>query len=149
VKARRTHRSNRVFRLPGGTEDNDLWVEECEDDGRPVLSSTWEPTPEEREAIANGANIELLIWGKAQPPVFVGTTTVPLGKSPDSGEPELDLTGITRMTRQAAELAGRNFLGEYNAGGGEYRGPIKVLYTDAGEQVQSVVVEPPKEGEEP
>jgi len=86
VKARRTVRSDFVFRLPGGTEDNDLWVERKADtDDRPVMSSTWEPTDEEREAIANGANLELMIWGAGHPPVFLGITDVALGKAPESG----------------------------------------------------------------
>lgn len=83
MKARRTHRSTTVFRLPGGTEDNDLWVEPmAAEDGSPVLGSTWEPTAEERQAIADGANIELLVWGEGTPPVCVRTTDVPLGKAP-------------------------------------------------------------------
>jgi hypothetical protein len=74
-----------VFKLPGGTEDNDLWVErlEAEGTGETILGSTWVPTDEERKAIADGANIELLVWGTAQPPVSVRTTTVPIGKAPE------------------------------------------------------------------
>lgn len=34
-----------------------------------VLISEWEPTPEERKAIAEGANIHLHIMGEALPPV--------------------------------------------------------------------------------
>jgi hypothetical protein len=72
-----------VFRLPGGTEDNDLWAHVDHDDGgNPVLCSVWEPSDEERQAIADGANIELVIWGQAQPPVSLATTTVQLGKPP-------------------------------------------------------------------
>lgn len=86
MRARRTVLSDFVFRLPGGTEDNDLWVQRRVDtDERPVMSSTWEPTEEERQAIAAGANIELLIWGGGHPPVSVTTTDVDLGKAPDRG----------------------------------------------------------------
>lgn len=82
MKPRRTWRSDTVFRLPGGNEDNDLWVERRADEtGRPVLESVWEPTPEEREAIARGDNVYLLVWG-GQPPVALGVTDVPLGKPP-------------------------------------------------------------------
>lgn len=91
VKPRRTHESNRVYRLPGGTEDNDLWVTETFDSERPeqqVIVSVWEPSPEERAAIAAGANLELAVWGE-QPPVALGTTTVALGKpSPEPGSRE-------------------------------------------------------------
>lgn len=82
MKPRRTHRSTTVFRLEGGNEDNDLWVEPCEDDGTPVLSSVWEPSPAERAKIAAGENVELLVWG-GQPPVALSVTDVPLGKPPN------------------------------------------------------------------
>lgn len=89
MKARRTIRSTTVFRLPGGTEDNDLWVEPLVDeDGHSVLSSTWEPTEEERIAIAQGANVELLVWGAGTPPVALRITHVQLGKAPDTDEPK-------------------------------------------------------------
>lgn len=83
MKPRRTHRSDTVFRLPGGTEDNDLWVERRVDESNfPVLESVWEPTDEERAAIAEGQNVYLLVWGGGHPPVALGVTDVPLGKAP-------------------------------------------------------------------
>lgn len=83
VKGRRTHFSTRVFRLPGGTEDNDLWVCDMADArGNQVIASVWEPTKKERERIANGENIRLLIWGSGIPPIAVDTTDEPLGKAP-------------------------------------------------------------------
>jgi hypothetical protein len=84
VKPRRTHRSNKVYSLPGGTEDNDLWVEVAKerDVNWPVIRSTWEPSEEERQAIAAGANIELSVSGGAMPPVSLNVTTVALGKPP-------------------------------------------------------------------
>lgn len=81
VKPRRTHESNKVYRLQGGNEDNDLWVSEREVEGVPIIVSVWEPTSEERQAIADGENIELAVWG-GQPPVVLGTTPVELGKAP-------------------------------------------------------------------
>jgi hypothetical protein len=84
VRARRTHFTKRVFRLPGGTEDNDLWVYDIADDsGNNVIASVWEPTPEERERIAKGWNIRLLVWGHGIPPLAVDTTDEPLGREPD------------------------------------------------------------------
>lgn len=86
MKPRRTHDSTTVFRLPGGNEDNDLWVEHARDSGgNPVICSTWEPTAKERAAIAAGANVELSVWGSAMPPVAVTTTTVALGRRPEGG----------------------------------------------------------------
>jgi glycerol kinase len=70
VRPRRTARTTTVFRLDGGTEDNDLFVERITDaDGCPVLISTWEPSPDERAAIAAGARIQLHVWGAGHPPV--------------------------------------------------------------------------------
>ena len=83
MRPRRTHQSTRVFRLPGGTEDNDLWVYDLEDEhGFHVIASVWKPTDEERVAIANGENIRLLIWGDGIPPMAMSTTDEPLGKAP-------------------------------------------------------------------
>lgn len=47
-----------------------------------VLSSTFVPTPEQRQRIAGGENIELCVWGNAQPPVAVVLSSVPIGKAP-------------------------------------------------------------------
>lgn len=66
-----------VYKLPGGTEDNDLPVEKLHDErGTPILKSTWAPTAEERIAIGNGANVYLMVWGAAQPPVAIGVVGV-------------------------------------------------------------------------
>lgn len=86
MKPRRTVVSNRVFRLPGGTEDNDLWVyADIDTRGEPVIRSTWVPTEDERKAIAEGQNIELVVWGAGHPPVNMQLTDVPLGKPPGGG----------------------------------------------------------------
>jgi hypothetical protein len=86
MRARRTVESNQVFRLPGGTEDNDLWVRRALDSGgRPVICSVWELDEDERAAIAAGANVELVVWGDGTPPVAMHTTTVALGR-PGGGQ---------------------------------------------------------------
>jgi hypothetical protein len=83
MRPRRTVISTRVFRLAGGTEDNDLWVTDYgPDEGGPVIGSTWELSDTERAAIASGANVELLVWGSAQPPVALRLSTYALGKAP-------------------------------------------------------------------
>lgn len=83
MNPRRTHESNRVYSLPGGNEDNDLWlVEDTDADGNPTRRSTWEPTAVERQQIFDGANIELCTWGRGVPPVSLALTTVPLGAPP-------------------------------------------------------------------
>lgn len=82
MKPRRTPDSNVVFHLPGGNEDNDLWAEATLDtSGRRVICSVWQFTDEERQAVAEGANIELVVWGSGVPPLAVHITDTPLGKS--------------------------------------------------------------------
>lgn len=85
MKPRRTHDSNTVFHLAGGTEDNDLWLRrDVTTDQEAVLVSVWEPSDVERKRIAAGENIELTVWGHGTPPVKLGVTDVPLGKPPDA-----------------------------------------------------------------
>lgn len=85
MKARRSHVANAVFVLEGGNEDNDLWVEKAvTQDQQPCIASVWEPTPEERQAIAAGQNIELIVFGTMQPPVAMQVTDVKLGKPPEA-----------------------------------------------------------------
>lgn len=79
MKPRRTVASNHVLSLEGGNEDNDLWVSVGESDGTPLISSTWELTAEERERIAAGENVELVVFGTAHPPVLLRLTNVPIG----------------------------------------------------------------------
>jgi hypothetical protein len=87
MKPRRTHESTSVYRLPGGTEDNDLWVTaDVDDGGHPVVCSTWVPTDEERALLAAGENVELVIWGTAVPPLAMRTTAVSLGRRPEDAQ---------------------------------------------------------------
>lgn len=67
MRPRRTPTSNKVFRLPGGNEDNDLWCDQDLDG--PTITSTWELDDAEREQIAAGGTLDLTIWGTGHPPV--------------------------------------------------------------------------------
>lgn len=91
MRLRRTPKSNKVFSLPGGTEDNDAWVEQLvlgdgdvpTDDpchGAPALRMVYEIDAADRRRIANGANIELNIIGTGMPPVMLRTTYAAIGK---------------------------------------------------------------------
>ena len=75
MRARRTEFTENVYRLAGGTEDNDLWVNITHDDhtGTKIITSVWVPTDEERLAIAAGENIRLHCWG-SQVPVALDLT---------------------------------------------------------------------------
>lgn len=84
MRGRRTPSSNFVYRLPGGTEDNDLHVQlgrgyptlderdPCA--GMPYIAAVFEPAPQERAAIARGANVELVVLGEGMPPVMLHVT---------------------------------------------------------------------------
>lgn len=66
----RSARANVVYTLPGGTDENDLHVEATlDEEQRTVLVSTWELDDEDRQAVADGARVELLVWGSGHPPV--------------------------------------------------------------------------------
>lgn len=70
MRPRRVPGYHGVFLLPGGTEDNDLFVKRSRDaDGAPWSESVWELTEEERLGIANGGTIELRVYGSGHPPV--------------------------------------------------------------------------------
>ena len=71
MRPRRTKHTQKVFSLPGGNEDNDLWVRHGETDGRHWLESTWELDDVERAAIAAGGTIQLRTWGVGTPPVSI------------------------------------------------------------------------------
>ncbi|MEA2495536.1 MAG: hypothetical protein QOJ29_3447 [Thermoleophilaceae bacterium] len=79
MRPRRTVNSNSVFKLQGGTEDNDLWVQRDKLDGiEDVIISTWVPSDDERQRIANGENVDLIVWGHGHPPVAMRVTDVAL-----------------------------------------------------------------------
>lgn len=80
MKPRRTPHSNQVFRLEGGTEDNDLWVEQTTSEQGPCIRSVWELTEDERDKVINGGNVYLVVWGTGTPPVAMGVTDEELGK---------------------------------------------------------------------
>ncbi len=79
IHPRRFHSANTVWRLEGGTEDNDLWALNHDTGFGTGVTSVFVPTDEQREAIANGENIALTVIG-GQPPVLLRLTNEPLGK---------------------------------------------------------------------
>lgn len=83
LKSRRTARSTGVLKLPGGNEDNDLWMEKREDDGgNPMVWSTWVLTDEQRKQVTEGSNITLLVWGETTFPLAMMVDDVKIGKPP-------------------------------------------------------------------
>jgi hypothetical protein len=49
------------------------------DDGTPVMMTSWQPTPKEAAAIADGAPIYLWVVGSAHPPVMLTVGEAPNG----------------------------------------------------------------------
>lgn len=91
MKPRRTHSSNGVAHLPGHSEDYDMWfMSGTDENGNKVISIVWEPTPEERAAIAAGANIRVNTWTTRDHilPMAVEPTDELLGKPPDAPKPQ-------------------------------------------------------------
>ena len=79
MKPRKTINSARCYVVQdsdGQTDpDSELWTYTAEDaNGRMVTCSVWEPTPEERAAIAAGENVRLIVWGVRMVPVAMDLT---------------------------------------------------------------------------
>lgn len=87
MKPRRFPAANKVFRLLGGNEDNDLWVEQATfTDGTPYIRSVWELTDEERRQVAEGHNICLVVVGMGTPPVQMQVTPEQPGRGADAAQ---------------------------------------------------------------
>lgn len=70
MKPIKTSRTNAIFELPGGTEENDLPVERNTDsNGRNIITSTWEFSEADLDNIMETGKIDLLVWGHGHPPV--------------------------------------------------------------------------------
>lgn len=82
MKTVRTALSTTCHRMPGAEPDDhsqDLWAYNLPDTkGNNVICSVWQPTPEERERIANGENIMLQVWALQTPPVSIDLTNEPV-----------------------------------------------------------------------
>lgn len=80
MRPRRTPGSTGVLSLEGGNEDTDLWYRSTSFGETHVFASVWEFTPEERRAVAAGANVQLAVFGPGHPPVDVAVTHEALGR---------------------------------------------------------------------
>lgn len=69
MNPRRTPQTQVLFRLPGGTDEHDLWVRRGVDGPHAFVESVWELDDDERAAIAAGATVELRVWTTVTPPV--------------------------------------------------------------------------------
>lgn len=68
-----------VFRLAGGTEDNDLFVhleEPCEELPTGAVRSYWQPDDEELRVLRDGGYLELAVLGVPPPPVAMRVVTL-------------------------------------------------------------------------
>jgi hypothetical protein len=126
MRAVRTPETNVTLTLPGGTEKNDLPAQrinaynpdlgQTEKDARPAFESHWEPSPDERRALAAGAQIALIVHGDGHPPVSVGVT--------DPGDDRVELVdrslvnGALGALYAALETKARHALAEIADQGG-------------------------------
>jgi hypothetical protein len=75
MKGIETEKTDINYKGPvSGIGDLPCWRQYDTEYGVNVIYSVWEPSDEERKAIANGANIELGIVGEPIPPVSVNVT---------------------------------------------------------------------------
>ena len=51
-----------------------------------IIASVWVPSHAEREAIANGHNVRLLVWGRSTPPVHMEVTDERLTEWPHEND---------------------------------------------------------------
>jgi hypothetical protein len=94
MRAVRTKASNHDLGAPLGREASVLSLP-CQidttvggpDDGQVVVYSVWEPSDEERAAIAAGENVRLGVWWVGVfPPVSIGVTGEPVIERPWADE---------------------------------------------------------------
>lgn len=67
MKPIKTNHTDKVFKLIGGAEENDLWVDA--DRQQKTLTSTWHPDESDLAILNAGGSIELCVWGFGHPPV--------------------------------------------------------------------------------
>jgi len=68
VRAIRTPESTSIYTLPGGNEDNYLYVQQTVGG---EIHSIWEPTDAERLLLAGGGRVRLTIIGALVPPLIL------------------------------------------------------------------------------
>lgn len=114
MKPVRTSKATATFVLKGGTEVNDLPVEQTEDeDGRPVLVSTWYLSEEERRRISIGKRVVLTVWGIGTPPVAL---SVEEADAIDVEPWRVETRGRGMTAQDSSEMAGVPWPGEIRGG---------------------------------
>ena len=75
--------NNTVLEAPNGQEETCSPLAIIYDFSRKCFVSRWEPTDEERQQIANGGSVYLMVQGFKHPPVIVCTELLDEIRSPD------------------------------------------------------------------
>lgn len=70
-----TESTNFVFKRPEGLTEEECGDLPCRVTENGIVTSVWEFTPEERAAIASGANLRIHVWACPTPPVAADLTT--------------------------------------------------------------------------
>lgn len=131
MKPINNERTNRTFKLAGGTKENDLPVEAWNGDAATrVHTSYWVPTDAELIKLEDGATITLSVWGLVHPPVALG-----IGPAPDA-EPPVEVDGYQRHGEDAPDV---DTLGLDPDGRYEFTGAdLVTLLTEVGGAVSGV-----------
>lgn len=119
MRPRKVESSNIVYRLPGGTEDNDLHArlgrladghvnlderDPADGTNAPYIATVYEPTNDERAALSSGiSNVEVILLGLERPPPLIVRTTTehPRGKPLTHGD---EGDGVQRFVWAAMPL---------------------------------------------
>lgn len=84
MKPVETDTTNTVFKLQGGTEENDLPILSTDGgDHGPTLTSFWRLDGHERRIIAEGGRVVLTVFGRAHPPVLISIVGAEDIETPD------------------------------------------------------------------
>lgn len=136
MKPVENERTNFTFKLPGGTEVNDLPVERSEDFNGAVNTSFWLPRDDELIALEDGATITLTTWGSGHPPVALG-----IGPAPEERVDDLADRNAAAIQRlgDSAEGNGPDDLGINPDARFEFTGrELVTLLTEVGGAVSGV-----------
>lgn len=88
------------------------------EDGSQVMESAWAPSPQELEALAQGANVKLWIWGTGHPPVAITVDGAPSFRGRAKWErtcgaliSEVEIKGVTqKLSEDSAKFYGGRYL---------------------------------------
>lgn len=104
--------SNIVYRGPTA-EIGDLW---CQRVSPGQIASVWEPSDEERQLLAEGGRVELVLWSEPIPPISLAVL------APEDSEPVSEHPFRVPPEAEAEERVRQGYIDAHRAGGHEQYG---------------------------